>query len=162
MTHPNALSARVANANAANARANQLYPQLVEVFSPYVGAKILKIDGSLLQKIQKQISELGMDDPGRNINVYHDRQRYGLSFVVKIHNDYESGSGDYQLACYHESSVYVGNLDGGVLTEIREHTPYRTDYTVADILAKREAFRKAQTAADNARSALYPFGENDR
>lgn len=62
---------------------------------------------------------------------------------------------------YHEVTVYVGTLDGGVLKDI---TPanFRTDYTPEEVEANRERYKAAKKAADEAQFYLYPFGEYDR
>ena len=154
MSHPNTLKARVKAVNAANDYANKLYPQLVAIFEPLVGEQVLKADGTLLAKYQKLLP----DFPSSNgLHVYKHSSDYSLAWCVKTCEQVE----DHCTCVYHEVTVYIGSLSGKTLKEIDRPFEGKTDYTVADVQAARERYKEAKKAADEAKSALFPFGEYD-
>jgi hypothetical protein len=148
------LETRVKGVNKANAFANELWPRLVAVFAPFVGQKIEKVDGPLLAKIQKLVDALNL--PNGDIHVYRHVSNYSLAYTVKT---CECTNG---IAHYFEQTLYIGKMNNGVLVELKELEPFKTDYTAENVLKAREAYKVAKEAADKAQSALYPFGEYDR
>jgi len=152
------LEARVAGVNEAHDYANKLWPKLAAVFEPLVGQKIEKVDGGLLEKVKKQLPELP-NTVAISVNRYH--SNYSLSWTVKTCKSVKQPDG-YGHAYYYERSVTVGELRHGVLTKLVEQPHFKTDYNAKDILAKREAFKAAEKVYDEAKSALFPFGEYDR
>jgi hypothetical protein len=147
------LAAKVKAQNRANQFANELYPKLVKVFEPFIGQKVLKADGTVLAKIQSQFPELP-STPG--LHVYPGHSNYSLRWIVRT-SEQES---DY-TCLYAESTLYVGDMKNAILASLYPPVHYRTDYTVEEIESLREAYVLAKRAADNAFSALHPFGEND-
>lgn len=152
-TREEMLACRVVAANNAYKYANTLYDFLVEKFFPLVGKKILKADGQLLAKY-----EVELPPPMSRVTFTAYRISSHLSLGWKV------------SACafmppngcmYHSASVYIGDLDGTILTSISPHPTYRIDYTVGEIIALRKTYKTLQNLADNAKSALYPFGESD-
>lgn len=156
-THANALAAKVAAVNAANEAANELRPVLLATFAPFMGQKILKTDGTLLEKVRKIVPEL----PGTvALSVYRHSTSYSLVYYVKTCHGYGEHS-----CVYHEAAVYVGELDGATLKPLPPVNPqpnFRTDYTEAEIFDLRQKCKAAKEAARAAESALFPFGEFDR
>ncbi len=154
------LTARVNAVNRANDYANKLWPQLAEVFRPLVGKKIYKADGTLLEKYVKLLPEF---EQGNSLHVYRNAYgEYSLSWVVKTCETVQVVEGDYSHAYYHETSLYVGSVRDGVLIEIGEQPKFRTDYSAADIEAKRAAYKAAKDLADFTMGQLHPFGEYER
>jgi hypothetical protein len=149
------LEARVRGVNAANQYANDLHSRLVAVFRPFVGQKILTAPGDLLARIKRLVDALDLPSTPR-LHVYRDRSDYCLRYVVK------SCESDGKCGHYYEASVSVGELDHGRLTSLIDAPQYRTDYVAAEVVAARETYKEAKRVADEARSALYPFGESDR
>lgn len=149
------LEARVRGVNAANHFANLLYPKLLSVFGNFVGEKIEKVGGGLMQKVQNGINALGLPNTVR-LSVYRYASNYSLVYVVKTCETVDGG------AYYHETSVYVGDMNNGVLTKILPAPTFKTDYKAEDVKAARETYEAAKKAADAAQSALFPFGEYDR
>lgn len=158
MVHDDALSAKVAAVNKANAYALEIYPRLRLVFEPLVGQKILKVDGTLLAKVEKLLPEFPCS-PG--LHAYESSSDYSLRWCVKTMESYQSRQSDCQIASYYEADVYIGTLENGVLTKLYEPPILRTDFTVGEISNLRAAYEKAKEAAREARSALGPFGEYD-
>lgn len=152
------LEARVRGVNAAHAYASTLTPLLRERFTPLVGQKVVKNDGTLLAKFAGLLPEF---PNGVKLHVYKHVSAYSLAWTVKTCEvDVVDGTGH---AYYYETVVYVGDLANGVLTSIERHPcTLRTDYTVEDVVKVRKEFEVARKVFEDARSALYPFGEYDR
>ena len=150
----NILKARVKARNAAHQYGNKIYAELVEIFCPLLGQKILKADGQLLAKIDKLLP----DFPGEPaIHVYRHSSDYTLTWCVKVCEMIEG-----EDSCvYEEATVYVGDLGGDTLKGIFDPPDFRDDYTVEEIQEKRRIFEAKRKAFENARSDLYPFGEYD-
>lgn len=161
MTHPNQLAAKVAARNKAHAYAREIYPILAEYFRPFVGQKILKADGTLLKKIADGLPVL--PDSSHLHQVYQTTGHgYSLSWVIRACESFKDDSRGYQSCDYYDRYCYVGDLRDGVLKAISNPPEYRTDYTEEEVLSKREAYRAAKKAFDEAQSALGDFGEYDR
>lgn len=155
MNKRNALAAKVKAVNKANAEAAKLLPKLVEIFRPLVGQQVLKAAGGLLLKVEKVLPEFP-DTHG--LMVYRHSSNYNLAWTVKTCENIEGTHG----CLYHEVTIYVGNLNGCVLTDLNTtQMELRTDYTVEEIEAARKKYEEVRRIADEARSALYPFGEHD-
>ncbi len=153
------LEAKVKAVNRAHAHAVKLYDALVPVFTPLVGCKILKADNTLLQSVQKVIPVV--EGGNSSLRVYRNQSNYSLAWTV---NASENIVGQ-QSCLYYEISVYVGNLDGQVLKDIMDPANQgfrRTDYTAGEIEGKRNVYEEAKKVMEDAKSALWPFGENDR
>jgi hypothetical protein len=151
----NSLPARVEAVNLANSYANSLYPKLIEVFTPFVGQKIITQSGSLFNKIQNLVDKLELPNTSR-ISVYKNICRYSLSYVVKVCIVYN------EIAHYHESYFYVGEIRENFLTKICDGPEYKENYTEEGIRQARLDYENAKKIADEAESKLYPFGQYDR
>jgi len=150
------LETRIRAVNAANDFANKLHPRLIAVFGDFVNEKIEKVNGDLLQKVQKGIELLNLPNTNK-LSVYRNRSNYSLSYVVKT---CEVADG---RAHYHETVVQVGEMSNGVLTQLNMNPyVYKTDYTAAQIQVAREQYAIAKRYADDAHGKLHPFGEYDR
>lgn len=156
MQHPSRadkLRAAVAAVNKANAAAHKLYAQLSERFAPLVGQKILKADGSLMAKFEPLVADLPNSTA---LSTYRYRSNYSLVYVVKVCEPLPPHG-----CTYHESSVYVGELDGQTLKSIAPPFVGRYDFTEEEITEKRAALTAAEEAVSAAQSALIPFGAHD-
>lgn len=150
------LRARVRALNKAGELANELYPKLLEVFKSHVGEKVFKKDGGLLAKFEKLLPELPHDT---SIRVIRYSSEYSLAWEVTA---VESVNGSY--GCKYESAmVYVGSVRNGILTDLEEKPPgHRTDFSVHEVLEKRNVCEEKEREYREAKSALFPFGESDR
>lgn len=157
MQNPNVLEVRVIGVNRANAYANELAPRLSEVFVEFVGQQIEKATGGLLKKVQDKVNALNLPNTVK-LSVYRYASSYSLTYTVKT-SETKMPEGH---AYYHETSIYVGSLQNGVLTEVKEYTPAKTDYTAAEVERLRKRHQRLREMADKARSAISEFGEWDR
>ena len=150
-----ALKAKVKAVNKAHTEAKRLYGILQPIFASLVGEKIEKVDGSLTQKVLKLVPDLGAD--GRNVRVWRTRSNYSLAWSISVSENYN------ETTClYYETTVYIGNMRDGVLTDVNYDAPEsRTDYTVDEVVAKRAAVKVAEKVLSDAQGVLFPFTERD-
>jgi hypothetical protein len=144
-------TAKVKAVNAANAYGIELYKQLVPIFTPLVGEKIFKASGGLLAKYEKHLPEFPNTVP---LSVYRNMSDYSLAWVVKTCEMV----GEYSCL-YYEALVYIGGLRNGVLEDISGPFEGRTDWTVEEVLVKRENLKNAEAIVSAIRSFLHPFGD---
>lgn len=154
------LTAEVHAVNLANGYANELYPILRDFFAPLVGQKIVKADGSLLEKLGRKLPKFPAKNgrPGQHehasVMVYRHRSDYSLAWTVQVCWPIPP-----HTCTYYVITVYIGDMGGDVLKEVpdRYRPDRRTDYTVDEIVGKIEAYEAAKKAVDDAYSACHPF-----
>lgn len=148
-----ALKAKVKAVNHCHEEANKLYDVLLPIFEPLLGCQLDKMDGTFLSKIDKLLPNL---PPSPRLSVYRSTSEYSLAFTVKACENIADSHG----CLYYEITIYIGNMNDRTLTKLTDRPkPLRTDFTEQEILDKRIAWRKARDAFDDARSDLWPFGE---
>lgn len=153
------LAARIKAVNTANDYANTIFYSLDEWAKPLIGQKVFKVNGELIKKYADNLPMFTNQWNSVGIHVYRASSQYSLGWTVKACASIEGGCG----CVYHETSVYVAHVDGQVLSSMYDkQPPHKTDYTAADITAKREEYKRLKKLADDAQSALHPFGEYDR
>ena len=150
----NALEAKVAAVNRANAAANELYPQMVAIFSPLVGRRLDKASGGFYDKIKKLLPVLPNT---QQLQIFRSSSNYALGFTVKT-CELNPPHGCF----YHEVGVNIGSMTHGVLTDMQTYSPRRSDYTVEEVLDLRAQYIVKKNAAQQAYSAINEFGEYDR
>ena len=148
------LAAKVKAINKAHKYANELWPTLAEMFRPLVGERITKVDGTLFAKIVKDFPKFTNT---HDLQVYRHGSNYSLAWTVKT-----SEMDSLNTCCYYETTLYVGDIDNGVLTKMSEPYTARTDWTSEEVVALRLDYKEKKKLADNALSALCNFGEYDR
>lgn len=145
------LAAKIKAVNLANATANRIKPHLTEIFKEFVGRRITKKDHSLLANVKEHLPA-SINDP--NIWIDMPTAEHFLCWAVRA----SVGYSDIYVS-YHELNVYIGSIENHVLVSLSDQTPFRTDYTLEEIIAKRQALADAKKALSQAQSALYPFDE---
>lgn len=157
MKHATALAAQVAAWNRVNAEANRLAVELARIFAPFVGKKVTCNGGSLTQRVKAALPEFSCVP---ELHIWHPCSEYHIDYAVKV-SELED-KGDYCGSHYAETYVQVGKLKDHVLESLNEpYTDRRTDYTEAEIIAKRQALEKAEKAFHDAQSDLSPFKRFD-
>lgn len=157
----NRLSLKVKAVNTANMYAKSIYPTLHTYFKQYVGEKIEKVDGSLLKKVKDNIPNIDMDkcvEDGCNISftAYRQTSNYSLSYVAKV--CVSNGDG----CAYHSSTVYIGEMNNGVLENVNYEEPTgRTDYTAEEIVDARKKIEDAKKVVSELERAVNEFGMYD-
>ncbi len=153
------LTAEVNAVNLANGYANELLPLWRDFFVPLVGQKIVKADGSLLAKLESKLPKFpavkgraGQHEHA-SVMTYRHRSDYSLAWTVKTCWPIPP-----HTCTYYERTLYIGDMGGDTLKAMTNHgEPWRTDYTVEAAVAAIEAYEAAKKAADEARSACWPF-----
>jgi len=154
--YDDALSAKVAARNEVNSIANVRFADAVAALQPFVGQKVCKVDGSLLEKVKKALPETGTDPHCW----YSTGHGYNLVLNVKVCTSART-KGDYQLAHYAEATVYLGHLNNGVLTGLYEAPNYKTDYTEQFVRKARLEAEQADKVKREAESKIHHFGMYD-
>lgn len=144
------LPAKIKATNRANAEAMATQTKLLDFFRQYVGQRIFKADGSLFAKIEGKWPDLPYEP---SLRFWRPTSDYTLSWRVSACENY----GDHTCT-YAEAAIPVGVISNGVLTELVEPVPLRTDYSLDEVLALRESAKEARRVYDAAKDACWPFG----
>jgi hypothetical protein len=137
--------------NRANAEANKIWVILRSHFAQFVGKKIYKKSGDLMANV---VVHMPLMPNGHSLQICRDRSDHALNFVVKVAADLPDNS-----CVYYSARICIGEISGGVLTDLHNIVDRRTDYTFEEIMQKREDIVAAKKVYDAAKSALYPFEE---
>lgn len=153
------LQAKIVARNRAGEVANELYPQFLAIFKPLAGQKVCKVNGEFIKNVAKQLPPSRYYNQEPSVMYYRNRSDYTVSFTVR------TCASDGQGSCaYEEITVYICDLDNGVIRpDGRWYDPpnCRTDYTADEVKRLRADYEEKKRIADEAHSALYPFGEHD-
>lgn len=135
---------------------------LQDSFAPHVGEKILKVDGTLLEKFKKLMPKIedykdlpSLKDARATIHFYRLNSDYSLGLCIRIdvfHDDKVGGN--------HESfecTAYVGDLRGQVLEKLNTPNWHKSDYTSVEIFTQFKIAEELAEKARQAESALFPF-----
>jgi hypothetical protein len=136
---------------------NTLAADVMPKASAFYGQKIVKADGDLTAAFAKAVPIHSDSVRGsRLISYWINATSASLWLNVK-------GCAPLETSCiYHEETVYLGNIRGGILGEseaTKGRQPARTDWTVAEVLSARKRYAEAAEAVSEARRACGPFGE---
>jgi len=160
------LEAKVRATNRVHAYVPKLREGLVQALTPFVGKKVFKQGGSLTAKVEQALEPLYKQEGSRDghngggrPSFWRQQGQYRLAFGVRTS---ESIEGEEYGCLYAESTIYVGEVQGGVLVKFTdEERELRSDYTADEIEGKRKAAEEAREKAREAESACWPFGERD-
>lgn len=155
------LTLKVLAVNYANEYAKQLYPLYQEHFKNFVGQQIEKVDGSLLKKVANGLvfgekSDIKVQGYHISFTKYRQNSRYTLSYVAKV---CVSGS---QGCSYHEAVIYLGDMNCGVLENLKFEAPSgRTNWTKDEVIQSRCIVERAKRELSGAESVIREFGQYD-
>jgi hypothetical protein len=135
---------------------NTLAADVVPRVAAFYGQKIVKADGGLTAAFAKAVPLHNSPDRGARAITYRiHATSASLWLTVK-------GCAPLETSCiYHEETVYLGNIRGGILGEseaTKGRQPARTDWTVAEVLAARKRYAEAAEAVSEWQRACGPFG----
>jgi hypothetical protein len=168
------LNAKVRAYNRVNKRALELHAELLAIFRPFVGKKVLTNSG-FVAKLRPQIEALrareGQTHQG-GFQLFHNSSTYSLTFTLKAWEPYQ---GEQYGGAYAEATIHVGefgrmgassgehcDVARDVLAKLIELPPnLRTDYNADEVRDLRIEAKKLEERAREAQSALYPFGQYD-
>lgn len=141
------LRAKVDAVNIANEYAMKLKTHLDEIFRPLVEKKIYKADGNMLEKY-KGIENFPHDSRVKVSRRYSD---YFLGWNVSVMSQF----GD--SVAYHDVCVYVGKIEGQILTELYPAENFRHDYTFEEVSEKKKYIEELEEKVRNAKSEMRNF-----
>lgn len=111
---------------------NEYKPALIDAMRPFVGQKIVKIDGTLTSKARAALDAVFASRPA-DCSVYYDASLYSLWVNFKSH---QNGK---RCTIYYDASVCIGLVRDQALSELRtEPCGYRTDFTAEMVLESRK------------------------
>lgn len=158
--HSSALAAKVAAYNRVGQVANEIAPALFAAIAPFYGQKVLKADGVLTQKVRDALNPfLPTRGAFPSFDVWLSSGRgYSLTVTVKTCETFNGN------AFYAEATIYLAKITGTIAEQWdgAPFSPFRTDYNADTVRELRKAYEVARKAANEAESALFPFGEYDR
>lgn len=170
------LESKVKIVNAVNIVANNLQLLLQKFFMPYIGHKIFKGDGSLLQKIEKHpelllisncsvdprplLKQIEANEPlfkrsDEVITVFHKRSEHSLSYEVHGYVKHEM-SGKVH-AIYHSRIVMIADVNDGVLMNMRKLFEYPVSINVKDIEVKKKELEELKEKVEELQQELRAF-----
>ena len=126
--------------------ANIIAPKLIEHFRPYLGSEVIKNDDYVRKAMLPHIPDFG-----DNVQIWQNPGPYSLIYYVKVcitENGYSEYADDY---------IYVGFLQGKVLSELANFERRKADYTIEGVIELRNKLNEAERAYNDAKTALSPF-----
>lgn len=137
-----ALSARCEALNALNVEINRLAPLYRELFSKYIGQKVTKADGSLLEKIKSNLPKSDFFAYCPHVGCFLFRIRYG-----------KEGFGKHE-----EHYFYAFEIRNGRCEQIRsEFVPFKTDWNPVEVMKLRTELDLKQSEIRKIESELGVF-----
>ena len=157
--HPTRIEAVVAARNRINAEINQILPKAITNFTPLIGKKIMKI-GGLLEKY-KSFTPVATDGIRLSLN----QSDYSLSYNISLEEKFkgrrhwtgDGSCGDNLNYLKQEAYFVIADLEYSSIKKMSEHTPWRTDYTVEELLAAKAMIQEAELLLSKGKAKLLPF-----
>lgn len=144
------LETQVIAVNLCHKAAVATFETLKQALRPYIGKQIVKKDGSLLTKIRNAMPPLTSD---LCVSIYHRPSAYGLSWRVRVCVT-DSSSTEYAEAYITPGRI---NEDGVLVSITKDVPPLRYDYTVEEVLKRRQEIIAAEQTLRECQTALGPF-----
>lgn len=165
MVYETTLAAKVAARNEVNRLANAAFPDAAKALEPFVGQKVCKVDGSLLEKVNKALPPTMSANGSEAHSWYSTGHGYNLVLNVKTCKCSKARNAtptnDYQIANYAESTVYLGHLQNGILTGLYDAPSYKTNYSESFVHEARQEVEQADKVKREAESKIHYFGLYD-
>ena len=154
--HDSLLPLEVATRNKVNAKANYLSQVLRELFAEFEGKKIVKFTPYkyFTAKITKRIDEIKKQAAEEGFRLWFNIQHGSISAELDTTYRRDDVSVNYVKQYFYLAS-YTG--DSGLMLKTYNAADFRTDYTDAEILAKREQINKLDAAMRELKSDIREF-----
>lgn len=151
------LVAKVKARNILNSELKQRVPAMIEALKPFIGQKVQKVDGTLLQKVRDALPNI---PNAVAFGGWYESRGYSIyaRFETCVWEGLAHG------CIYQEDSFCIGDVQDGILKaeqRVSELSFFRSDWTVEEVEKARENVRKAKEALSDAQRPLYHFGEYD-
>lgn len=142
------LQAHVEAVNLCNSLINKYQPLFQNAVAPFVGKKVLKANGELLEKV-KAVLPVKTEN---NVQFWFDQSNYSLRYGIRVWVNSERNT------AYHESTFYFGSITDGVLDKIDSlELPKPTSYDAQTVEQLQKNLQIAEENLSKAKNALYPF-----
>ena len=157
--HATPLAAKVAAKNHLNSLFMEAQAKLIPALAPFVGQKIHLATGGFAAKFKKAIDPL-LDFKGPGIQYAYLRTSiYSLMLEAKVCHSSPGRNCDHGV--YMDGSIYIGEIDGLILTKIHPPVTLGTDYNEQEIVQARKNITAAREELRRWEGAIVGFGEWD-
>lgn len=153
-THSNTLSATVAARNEVNELTNTRYSTIILALAPFIGQRILKVDGTLLKKVKEALPEFDAVQGFGSSSWYSTGHGYSLVLNIKTCHGVEPHG-----CVYADSTLYLGKLRDGVLEGLYDAPTLKANFTEQYVIQAREEVKGAEKILREVESKLYYFGK---
>lgn len=153
------LQRKITARNSVNAKVNELRPVLTKLLTPYVGKKVVKgVPSGWVAKIANQInSELRLELTGFRL-FFRFYINYSINGIGSVTAEVDTTYKVADMACgYVEQAFTVCDLDRDKLRGFINWEPYRTDYTLEEVLEGFAELERLETEACAIKSQLREF-----
>lgn len=159
----NELIANITALNLANSVANRLHPALAEYFTPLIGQKIIKADGSLIAKHKDKVAELiaQFERPSKgtthnNVRITRFNARTSLAYDISVCERVPNE----EHCTYKNVVIYIGDMPGDSITRLEPVVTDRpTAYNLEKIKAAQAEYKRLQALADKAKDEIPYFAQ---
>lgn len=150
------LEGKVAARNRVNREANERVAAMLVALLPFVGQKVCKVTGELLQKVNDSLPQVP-NEPNLAI-FYSTGHGYSITARFKVSEIVEGGR-----SVYMEELVYLAELSNGILTKVLEFEPRTYNFTAQYVNDARKEIQDAENALTQARHKIErnEFGRHD-
>ncbi len=167
IVHESHLEAKVAGLNELNRHIIALRPVIANlVNTKFLGRKIVNANGKVTKAFSDAVSEVMPKElHDWDFNIYS----YSIYLGVRFCNGYKYGN-PHDETCYSEKTVQIVCMDADKIVkssniteniQYNESEAFRTNFTVQEIIEKREALREAEKVVIRMNTALFDFGKSD-
>lgn len=143
------LAAKIDCVNRANVRANALRTELMPIFAPYKGLKVVNKDGSFVKSIRDKLPEF---EHTPAIHIYRYHSDYSVVYMVQTAGSVNGWSVSY------ETGVYLCQLRDGVMIDTYNHDNFPT-YDMDKIINAINETERLKAELASVQAGLSPFEE---
>jgi len=148
---------KVAAKNKCHTLANALTVELLAAMAPFVGKKVIKTDGSLLESVSKIVSPILDKYRTMGARVWKHSSSYSLAFGVSADAMIEGLGSTTNAECV----VYIGKMDIQTMAALENACARPTDYSAEKVHNARIELAKAKAVVNRIENDLCGFGEWD-
>ena len=143
------LTQKVHLVNQVNKFTNELWPNLINLFNPFINQQVLRSDNNLLKKLSERVDELTKTEV-EGLYVVRRFSKYLLKFEV-------CGTFSQKVNDYYNLDFVLGAVSDNFLVKLHGAKRFRTDYTVEEIKQYRHDLEEHGKVIDELGKKLAPF-----
>lgn len=138
--------------NEVNAMAKPLFKTCVKWLKPFIGKKVINLNGSLSKKVNDCKPEFQKED--KRFRWLLNVNRYSVYVELDLCKNYPGSYGCH----YAKQSFYLAKVEDGILLEIDETIPdFKTDYSTIEIQEKHAELKELRQKVRELEFFIQPF-----